>query len=112
VARPVALIAGLSLLGGMIGCGGTDPRFKQLTVGISRDSALKVIGVEKPSRADPFLVNGHYIEVLYYTRTGAQEPVPDRKMSPVVVVDGKLVGWGWRSLDSVAGANKLPVAAK
>lgn len=111
MARPVALIAGLSLLG-VIGCGGTDPRFKQLSVGISRDSALKVIGVEKPARVDPFLVNGHYFEVLYYAKPGAQDSVPDRKMSPIVVVDGKLVGWGWKSLDSVAAANKLPVGSK
>jgi hypothetical protein len=25
-------------------------------------------------------------------------------------VDGKLVGWGWESLDSVATATKIPVA--
>jgi hypothetical protein len=33
-------------------------------------------------------------------------------MSPLVTVDGKLVGWGWEALDSVAAATKIPVAAK
>lgn len=107
----MTLLAALSLCGA-IACG-SDARFKHLSVGISRDSALQLMGVEKPARVDPFLVNGHYFEVIYYAKPGSDGVgVPDRKLSPVVVVDGKLVGWGWKSLDSVAGANKLPVAGK
>jgi len=112
VARPITLIAALSLFGAIAACSG-DARFKRLSVGISRDSAIQLIGAEKPRRVDPFLVNGHYFEVMYYAKPGADTTtLTDRKMSPVVVVDGKLVGWGWESLDSVAGANKIPVAGK
>ncbi len=112
MARPMTLIATLSLFGAIAACS-SDARFKRLTAGISRDSALQLIGVEKPARVDPYLVNGHYFEIMYYAKPGADAVnVPDRKLSPVVVVDGKLVGWGWKSLDSVAGANKLPVAQK
>lgn len=113
MARPIALIATLAIFGAITACSGGDARFKRLSVGIPRDSALQLIGVEKPARVDPFLVNGHYFEVMYYAKPGADTTkVPDRKLSPIVVVDGKLVGWGWKSLDSVAEANKLPVAAK
>ena len=112
MARPTALIATLTLFGAITACSG-DARFKRLSVGIPRDSALQLIGVEKPARIDPFLVNGHYFEVMYYAKPGADAvAVPDRKLSPIVVVDGKLVGWGWKSLDSVAAANKLPVGSK
>jgi hypothetical protein len=47
---------------------------------------------------------------MYYRKPGQGDSVPDRKLSPVVVVDGKLVGWGWKTWDSVAEANHIPVA--
>jgi len=113
VARPISVAMCVALSAVLLACGGSDTRFQKLTVGISRDSALKLIGVEKPARVDPFLVSGHYIEAMYYAKPGADTVgLADRKMSPVVLVDGKLVGWGWKAWDSVAGANKIAVASK
>jgi hypothetical protein len=103
----------LSLLVGVVltACSRPDPRFEKLSVGIPKDSAIALIGIEKPQRSDPYLVNGHYIEALYYAKPGADSgQTPDRKMSPVVVVDGLLAAWGWKQWDSIATANRIVVA--
>jgi hypothetical protein len=112
VARLITLVrlaVPLSLVAIVAGCSG-DARYQTLAVGIPKDSAVKLMGVEKPQRVDPYLTNGHYIEAMYYRKPGQGDSVPDRKLSPVVVVDGKLVGWGWKTWDSVAEANHIPVA--
>jgi hypothetical protein len=102
----------LALAGALVACSSGDARLKQLTVGITKDSALKVMGSQTPTRTDPFLTDGKFIEVMYFAPAGTADSLPDREMSPLVTVDGKLVGWGWESLDSVAVATKIPVAAK
>ena len=94
-------------------CSRSDPRFEKLTVGMPKDSALAVMGVEKPVRVDPYLVNGHYIEAMYFARPDADPgKVPDRKLSPVIVIDGNLAAWGWERWDSIATANKIIVEKK
>ena len=93
-------------------CSSGDARLEQLSMGITKDSALKVMGSQAPTRTDPFLTDGKFIEVMYFAPAGTADSLPDREMSPLVTVDGKLVGWGWESLDSVAAATKIPVAAK
>ena len=103
------------LLGTVVGggCKRSDPRLEKLTTGISRDSVLTVMGVEKPERVDPYLMGGHYIEALYYARPGVDSgKTPERELSPVVVIDGKLVAWGWDRWDSIAAANRIMVAPK
>ena len=103
------LIAGAVMA--LAACERADNRLEQLTVGIGKDSVLAVMGT-KPDRLDPFLNKGQYIEAMYFTRQGVADSTArtDRKMSPVVVINGKLVGWGWTYWDSVAGANNIPVA--
>ena len=101
----------LSLLAIVAGCSG-DARFKTLEAGIPKDSVVKLMGDEKPQRLDPYLTNGHYIEAMYYRKPGRSDSVADRKLSPVVVIDGKLAGWGWKTWDSIAAANKILLAKK
>ncbi len=107
-------LAGLLLTAALAACARPDARLEKLTVGIPADSVVKLMGVEKPKRHDPYLINGHYIEAMYYPKPGAVDSASttDRKMSPVVLVDGKLVGWNWTTWDSIAGANKIVVAPK
>jgi hypothetical protein len=101
----------LALAAGLAACSsGGDARFEQLSVGITKDSALKVMGAQGPTRTDPFLTEGKFIEVMYFAPAGRTDSLPDREMSPLVTVDGKLVGWGWGALDSIAAATKIPVA--
>lgn len=110
VARPRG-IAHVLLLGTVLAACRSDSRFAKLTVGIPKDSALALFGVEKPARTDPYLVGGHYIEALYYAKPGADSgSVSDRELSPVIVVDGMLAAWGWKQWDSIAAANKIIVA--
>ncbi|MGQ0703388.1 MAG: hypothetical protein ACT4PM_09690 [Gemmatimonadales bacterium] len=90
-------------------CARPDPRLNDLTKGITRDSMITVMGMDNPRRIDPFLINGQYIEAMYFAKPGAdpQDSIPDSKLSPVVVVNGTLVGWGWKEWDSIATANKI-----
>lgn len=94
------------------GCERSDRRLEDLNVGISKDSASTVMGGVAPKRTDPYLYQGQFIETLFYPRLGKTDPedLEDRKMSPLVIVNGKLVGWGWPFWDSVATANGIPVA--
>ena len=106
--RVVAPLATLLLL---CACGpGGDGRLQQLSAGISKDSAQVIMG-GNPHRVDPYLVNGHMIEALYYPKPGATDSagLADRNMSPLVVVDGKLAAWGWTQWDSIATDNKIVV---
>jgi len=92
-----------------IGCEGSDPRLKKLAVGMPKDSVVATMGA-KAKRVDPYLYNGRYIEAMYYPRPGKTDPnIEDRKMAPVVVINGKLAGWGWPYWDSVASSNHIPV---
>ena len=95
-------------------CSKSDTRLEKLSAGISKDSVLAIMGVEKPQRIDPYLVEGHYIETMYFPKRGPADSasVADRNMSPLVVVDGKLVAWGWKQWDSIAAAKKIPVTKK
>ena len=110
--RP-AFLASVATLLLLSGCGGeSDTRLDKITVGISKDSVLAIMGVEKPHRVDPYLVNAQYIEAMYFPRLGAADSssVVERNMSPVIVVDGKVVAWGWKQWDSIAAEKKIEVA--
>lgn len=111
MARPLALVPVLLLGAALAGCGSSDARLKQLTVGITRDSVLKVMVPQNPDRIDRYLANSQSIEALYFARPGVDSgSTPDRQMSPVVLVDGLLMAWGWEQWDSVATANRIVVA--
>ncbi len=95
-------------------CERADPRLEHLTVGIGKDSVIAVMKGEQPKRVDPYLNNGQYLEALLYPRQGKTDSVggADRNMIPVVVINGKLAGWGWAYWDSAAAANHISVAPK
>jgi hypothetical protein len=94
------------------GCGRDDPRLRTLSTDISRDSAVAIMGGASPDRPYLYLVDGHQVEALVFRREGAEGPADSltrAQLSPVVVVDGKVTGWGWNYWDSVAGANQIKV---
>ena len=93
-----------------LGCAGEDARVNKLTVGITKDSAIAAMGTS-PSQNAPYLINGKYIETLYFTRPGKTDSLSKtlRRMDPVVTVAGKVTGWGWKYWDSVATANHIDV---
>lgn len=109
-----SIAASLALASMLSGCGPrSDPRLANLSEGISQDSVLMVMGADSANRTDSFLVNGQSISTLYFARPGAADSaaLADRNMSPVVLISGSVVGWGWEKWDSIAEANGVQVAA-
>ncbi len=113
VTNKLAIAAVASLLA-ITACDRADPRIQNLTVGIPKDSVIAVMEGEAPKRIDPYLYNGQYIEAMLFPRQGKTDSAAtaDRNMTPVVVINGKLVGWGWDYWDSTAAANNIEVAPK
>ncbi len=105
----VALVAGVVLFA--TACG--DSRLDKLNLGISPDSAAQVMG--GPAHRDAnYLSAGRTWDVQLYDRdhAAAGDSVVWRKMSPVVFVNGKAVGWGWKWWDATAAKRHLPVAPR
>ena len=118
--RQRVLAVGIMLAGTLAGCG--DSRMKQLTPGITRDSALKVIneGAASDSLArvykqETYLVNGQHLNVLFYNKDGVKQASDSTlaagAQTPIVTIDGKVTGWGWTHYDSVAKANNITPTA-
>ena len=136
VRRRAYLVIGLT--SGMLVAACEDKRVKDLDTGISRDSALKVITRDpKPAPRDSsanspdsypnvywrerFLVAGKNYEVLYFTADNTKMPIPRNggmlpadsipyaKLTPIVFVENRLAGRGWKFWDSVSTALKVPL---
>ena len=116
--RRAAVLVAATVSAGLMGCG--DKHVDNLSQGIARDSALKVLAggpsgdsLANVYKQETYIYNGKMINVLMYNKDGAKETtdpsVPDSKLTPVVTVDGKVTGWGWMHYDSVAKANNIPV---
>jgi hypothetical protein len=89
----------------ILGCSKDDPRLKDLSAGMTKDSALAVLGGGTGERPESYLVKGQMIEALMVRREGAEGPLdslPKTDYNPVVMIDGKLAGWGWQYYDSVS----------
>jgi hypothetical protein len=123
--RPARRVTSIALMGitafAAAACG--DARLDKLSAGISRDSALTVIndGANSDSMArvykqETYLLNGQMTNVLFYNGDGIHQAsdstLPAEKQTPIVIVDGKVAGWGWTYYDSVAKANNIPVPAR
>lgn len=128
--RPSLLVFAATLLGTIliVACGDSkDARTAQVAPGIDRDSALKILGENIPGAADSgasadtlkniwrrtqYLMAGRRIEILFYSPNNekwrATDTVPDEKVIPVVLVDGKVIGVGRTVYDSVTNLYGIP----
>lgn len=109
------LVPALVLAGAIAACGPrTDSRLANLSEGISQDSVMRIMGADSAQRTDAYLTGGQFISALYFPKEGAADSAgfADRNMSPVVLVGGKVVAWGWERWDSIAQANQIRVAPK
>jgi hypothetical protein len=89
----------------ILGCSKDDPRLKNLNAGISKDSALAVLGGGTGERPESYLVKGQMIEAVMVRREGVEGPLdslPKTDYNPVVIINGKLAGWGWEYFDSLS----------
>jgi hypothetical protein len=92
-------------------CRREDPRVRNLSEGISKDSAIAVMGGPSMDAPESYLVSGQYIEAMLYRREGMGGPRDSLRrndLTPVIVINGSLAGWGWKFWDSVAGAHGIP----
>jgi hypothetical protein len=107
----VMVAAGLAA----VACG--DARVKTLSAGIGRDSVLKLLAAGSTSgdslanvyRQEQFLVNSRLLDVVFYNPDGITQKqdssLKDAQVTPIVMVEGKVTGWGWTYYDSLARAN-------
>ena len=102
----------------LAGCG--DANLRKLSVGLARDSVLKILGQGSVSsdttpnvyREERYLNAGQMITMLLYTNTGKEEgadTLPEAELTPVVLRNDTLTGWGWAYHDSVARANNIVI---
>ena len=116
-----------AVLMGALACAGGDERTEQVTPGMSRDSALAALRSTMPGEAGDtaaadslkhvwrrtaYLMNGVNIEILWYSPSGekwkATDTVPEERVIPVVLLDGKVAGVGRSAYNKVAEEYKLP----
>ena len=117
--RPAGRLVALSLaLTSLTAC--QDRNIRNLTVGIPRDSVLKILAEGSPAtdskpnvyREERYLHDGQWITMLIYSNTGRKEgtdTIPQAELIPVVLRNDTLTGWGWEHADSVAKANNIPI---
>ena len=114
--RALAAVCMAISVGTLAACG--DARINQLTVGISRDSALKVINagaagdsLARVYKQENYLMNGRSTSVLFYNKDGIKQAsdsaLAAKEQVPIVTVGGKVTGWGWKHYHSVATAMKF-----
>lgn len=93
---------------GLAACG--DARLKKLSTGIEKDSVAVIMGNE-PHRTESYQTAGKFWEVMLYARgnEAAEDSVAWKKLSPVVMADGKVVGFGWDYWRKEAETLNIPV---
>jgi hypothetical protein len=100
-------------------CG--DSRVRGLSEGISKDSALKILGEGAPEgdslrniyKHDRYLVEGAMYDVYLFDpknrKAWVDKSVPDKELTPVVFVNNKVEGWGWGDMDELAQKHNIQV---
>ena len=103
-------------------------RLKPVIAGISKDSVLAIMGtgpltatysdtlrLDHGFRVEKFLIDAKMYEVLYYREEpgNVTEPVEQYTETPVVLTDGKVLGWGWKYyVETAMEELKLPSPIK
>jgi len=92
-----------------------------LSPGMSKQEVLAVMGtktimsedgrINNPYRSEMYKSQGHTFELLlYYTDLKrADGAITDDELTPLVVMDGKLDGWGWSYWDGLVQKYELRV---
>jgi hypothetical protein len=119
LSRPAGRLVALAFaLTSLTAC--QDRNIRNLTVGILRDSVLKILAEGSTAtdsapnvyREERYLHDGQWITMLMYSNTGVKEgtdTIPEAELIPVVLRNDTLTGWGWEHADSVASANNIPI---
>lgn len=112
-------VAGLSVLAAC-----QDKRVKAVETGMSRDSLLTVIGKDAPGsdslpnvyQRERYLIDGKNYEILFFSPTGEhlytgvqKDTIPWKDLTPIAMIDSRVMGKGYDYLDSLYSANKIPL---
>lgn len=86
-------------------------RLMNLSPGMTKNQVLSIMGVNNvwatkinnPYRTEFYRKNGHTFEVLlYYTDLKSLDgAITDDELTPIIILDGKLDGWGWTYWESL-----------
>lgn len=102
-------------------CG--DSRVRDLEVGITKDSVLKIVGAGAPAgdtlpnlyKHSQYFVDGKMFDIYLFdpeNRDLSDDPnVTDDDLTPIVVIDGKLAGTGWSYMDGVTDKYRIQMRA-
>lgn len=120
--RLLGLLAATSLVT-LAAC--EDKRVKAVDTGISMDSAVAILspgakqvagGIDTSAAnvawEDRYLISGQNYAVVYFSSNNEKRSGRDsvfKGTTPVVFVEGKVVGKGWGFWDSVSKVNKIPL---
>ena len=119
--RAVALFGMVSLVT-LVAC--EDKRVKALDTGMSIDSAVAILspGAKRTQAGldssaanvawqDRYLIAGKNYEIIYFSSKNEKRSGDSalKDVTPVVFVDGKMIGKGWDFWDSTSKALKIPV---
>lgn len=101
---------------------------KPVHAGMPRDSVMALMGtgpltanyadtlrLDHGFRVEKYLVDGKMYEVVYYREQpgNVAEPVEQYTETPVVLADGKVLGWGWKYyVETAMEELKLPTPIK
>lgn len=112
----------------LVGCVSLDAiraenrqRLMNLSTGMTKSEVLAVMGtktimsedgqINNPYRTEMYRSQGHTFELLlYYTdKKRADGAITDDELTPLVIMDGKLDGWGWSYWDGLIQKYELRV---
>jgi hypothetical protein len=112
----------VAVFGAILLAGCTDKRVKEVDTGIARDSALSLLGKGAPGvdslpnvySRERYLINGKNYEVFFFSGSGkhaytSKDTMPYSELTPIALIDNRVVGKGWDYLDSLYTANKIPL---
>ena len=117
----LAAITGTALLAGCM-----DKRVKAVDTGITRDSLLTVIGKQAPGidslpnvyTRERYLIDGKSYEIMFFSPTGkhvysgGKDTLPWKQLTPIAMIDNRVVGKGWDYIDSLYGAKHIPLKSR
>jgi hypothetical protein len=121
VRRGTRLLAVASAVAALAAC--EDKRVQAIDTGMTRDQAITQLSKDARRSAGPdsmpnvfrrseYLVDGKQYEVLYFT-SGNEKPKIDsvewKDLTPIVLVNNRVIGKGWDFWDSTAKALRITV---
>jgi hypothetical protein len=120
------VVAAAATLAIVAACGGDvgAAKLKKLPEDASRDAVLQAVGngpiipqaendrlrVVNGFRRQVFITNARQIEVIWYREEpgSLNDKITKDRETPILVENGKMLGWGWKYYQPFADSMKLP----